>query len=65
MNNADNTQAVTITLPDGSQRGFDRPVTLAGLAAAIGPDFARQAFAGKVDGRLIDAVELIDHYATV
>ncbi len=65
MNNANNAQAVTITLPDGSKRGFDRPVTLAELAAAIGPGLARQTVAGKVDGRLIDAGDLIDHDATV
>ena len=58
-------QALTITLPNGAQRSFDRPLSLVELAAAIGPGLARQAFAGKVDGRLIDASDLIDHDAAV
>ncbi|HMX17265.1 MAG TPA: TGS domain-containing protein, partial [Rhodocyclaceae bacterium] len=43
-----------ISLPDGSQRSFDQPVTVAQLAAAIGPGLAKAALAGKVDGRLVD-----------
>ena len=44
-----------ITLPDGSQRAFPAPVTVAEVAAAIGPGLAKAALAGKVDGRLVDA----------
>ncbi len=44
----------TITLPDGSQREFDAPVTVADVAAAIGPGLARAAIAGRIDGRLVD-----------
>ncbi len=44
----------TITLPDGSQRSFDAPVTVADVAADIGPGLAKAALAGKVDGRLVD-----------
>jgi threonyl-tRNA synthetase len=43
-----------ITLPDGSQRSFDHPVTVAEVAASIGPGLAKAALAGKVDGRLVD-----------
>ena len=48
-----------ITLPDGSQRSFDRPVTVAVVAAAIGKGLARAALAGEVDGRLVDTSHLI------
>ncbi len=44
----------TITLPDGSQRSFEHPVTLAEVAASIGPGLARAALAARVDGRLVD-----------
>src|ERR1700687_2465984 len=43
-----------ITLPDGSVRQFDRPVTVGEVAAGIGPGLARAALAGKVDGKLVD-----------
>ena len=43
-----------ITLPDGSQRSFDGPVSVADIAAAIGPGLSRAAVAGKVDGQLVD-----------
>jgi threonyl-tRNA synthetase len=43
-----------ITLPDGSQRSFDHPVTVADVAADIGPGLAKAALAGIVDGREVD-----------
>jgi len=43
-----------ITLPDGSQLKFDKPVSVHEAAAAIGPGLAKAALAGKVDGRLVD-----------
>jgi threonyl-tRNA synthetase len=43
-----------ITLPDQSQRQFPVPVTVAEVAAAIGPGLARVALAGKVDDRVVD-----------
>ena len=49
-----------ITLPDGSQRSFDKPVTVADVAASIGAGLARAALAGEVDGRLVDTSFLID-----
>ena len=44
----------TITLPDGSQRQFDSAVTVAQVAADIGPGLAKAALAGVVDGREVD-----------
>jgi threonyl-tRNA synthetase len=43
-----------ITLPDGSQRTYAGPVTVAQVAADIGPGLAKAALAGKVDGKLVD-----------
>ena len=43
-----------ITLPDGSQRPFDRPVTVGEVAASIGKGLARAALAGEVNGKLVD-----------
>ena len=44
----------TITLPDGSERRFDGPVTGTEVAASIGPGLARAALAMKLDGKLVD-----------
>jgi threonyl-tRNA synthetase len=54
-----------ITLPDGSLRKFPDPLTVAELAAAIGPGLARAALAGRVDGQLVDTSFRIDRDATV
>jgi len=54
-----------ITLPDGSQRPYDSPVTVARIAADIGPGLARAAVAGRVDGRLVDTSHVIDADARV
>jgi len=43
-----------VTLPDGSQRNFDHPVTVTEVAADIGPGLAKAALAGKIDGKLVD-----------
>ncbi|MCW9088556.1 MAG: threonine--tRNA ligase [Gammaproteobacteria bacterium] len=43
-----------ITLPDGSQRQFDKPVTVHDVAADIGPGLAKAALAGKIGERLVD-----------
>ena len=45
----------TITLPDGSQRHYDQPVTVQQVAADIGKGLARATLAGKVNDRLVDA----------
>jgi threonyl-tRNA synthetase len=49
-----------VTLPDGSQRHFDHPVTVTEVAADIGPGLAKAALAGRVDGRLVDTSYRID-----
>src|SRR5437660_345238 len=45
---------ISITLPDGSARQFDKAVTAAEVAAAIGPGLAKAALGAKVDGKLVD-----------
>ncbi|MBI1985224.1 MAG: threonine--tRNA ligase [Rhodospirillales bacterium] len=45
---------VALTLPDGSVRKFDKPVTGAEAAAAIGPGLAKAALVIRVDGKLMD-----------
>ncbi|APV50786.1 threonine--tRNA ligase [Betaproteobacteria bacterium GR16-43] len=54
---------VSITLPDGSVRQFDKPVSVAEVAASIGPGLAKAALGGKVDGALVDTSHRIDHDA--
>ncbi|MFQ5488208.1 MAG: threonine--tRNA ligase, partial [Gammaproteobacteria bacterium] len=55
----------TITLPDNSQRHYDQPVTVAQIAADIGPGLAKAALAGRVDGHLVDLSHTIDGDAQV
>lgn len=45
---------IAITLPDGSRREFEQPVSVAEVAASIGAGLAKAALAGKVDGKLVD-----------
>ena len=52
-----------IRLPDGSERPFERPVTVAEVAASIGAGLARAALAGKVNGSLVDTSFLIEQDA--
>ncbi|HYD96121.1 MAG TPA: threonine--tRNA ligase [Noviherbaspirillum sp.] len=54
---------VAVRLPDGSQRQFDAPVTVAQVAASIGTGLAKAALAGKVDGKLVDTSFLIERDA--
>lgn len=49
-----------ITLPDGSQRSYDRPVTVMDVARDIGPGLAKATLAGAVDDKLVDASHVID-----
>jgi threonyl-tRNA synthetase len=56
---------IEVTLPDGSKRPFDHPVTVQDVAASIGAGLAKATLAGKVDGRLVDASFPIDHDARV
>jgi len=55
----------TITLPDGSQRSFDHPVTVAEVVQSIGAGLAKATLAGKVDGKLVDACDLIERDASL
>ena len=55
----------TITLPDGSRKQFDKPVTVAEVAASIGPGLAKAALAGKLDGKLRDTSQVIAHDAVL
>ncbi|MCU7880588.1 MAG: threonine--tRNA ligase [Candidatus Thiodiazotropha sp. (ex Lucinoma aequizonata)] len=48
-----------ISLPDGSQREFDKPISVYDIAADIGPGLAKAALAGRVNGRLVDSFHLI------
>ncbi len=54
-----------ITLPDGSQRQFESPVSVMDVAADIGPGLAKATLAGKVDGKLVDASFVIENDATL
>jgi len=49
-----------ITLPDGSQRQFDHPVTVLDVAADIGPGLAKAALGGKIGDKLVDASYTIE-----
>ena len=48
-----------ITLPDGSQKSFDAPVSVFDVAKSIGSGLAKATLAGKVDGELVDASHVI------
>jgi threonyl-tRNA synthetase len=54
---------VAITLPDGSVKQFEKPVTVGEVAASIGPGLAKAALGGKVDGKLVDTSYRVDHDA--
>ena len=49
-----------ITLPDGSSRQFDQPVSVAQVAASIGPGLAKSAIGGDVNGQQVDISHVID-----
>ncbi|HSH91861.1 MAG TPA: threonine--tRNA ligase [Ramlibacter sp.] len=51
---------IQVTLPDGSKREFPGAVTVADVAASIGPGLAKAALAGKVDGKVVDTGFVID-----
>ncbi|WP_217874138.1 threonine--tRNA ligase [Pseudoalteromonas shioyasakiensis] len=48
-----------ITLPDGSQRSFENPVSTYDVASDIGPGLAKATIAGRVNGNRVDACDLI------
>lgn len=54
-----------ITLPDGSQKQFEKAITVAEVAASIGSGLAKAALAGKVNGKLVDTSHLIEGDAEI
>src|SRR4051812_26776134 len=54
-----------IQLPDGAIKHFDAPVSVADIAASIGPGLAKAALAGRVDGKLVDTSHVVDRDARV
>ena len=52
-----------ITLPDGTQRSFDSPLTVMDVASDIGPGLAKATLAGRVNGELVDASHVVDNDA--
>ena len=54
-----------VTLPDGTQRSFETPLTVMGVASDIGPGLAKATLAGRVNGELVDASYLIEDDAEV
>ncbi|MCO6412250.1 MAG: threonine--tRNA ligase [Thiogranum sp.] len=52
-----------VTLPDGSKRSFDHPVSVHDVAADIGPGLAKAALAGKIDGKMVDTSFVIEQDA--
>lgn len=56
---------IEVTLPDGSKREFNSPVTVGDVAASIGAGLARAALTGKVNGKLVDLSHPITENSTV
>ena len=56
---------ISITLPDGSKKEFEGPVTVKEVAASIGAGLAKAAIAGKVNGKLVDTSYPITEDATL
>ena len=54
---------VNVTLPDGSQKQFDKPITVYEIAASIAPSLAKAALAAEVNHQLVDTSYLIDKEA--
>ena len=51
---------IKITLPDNSTKSFEKPISIEDLAKSIGPGLAKATIAGKINGNLIDAVDLLE-----
>src|SRR5438874_1176426 len=56
---------INVTLPDGSVRQFENPLTVGEVAASIGPGLAKAALGGKVDGKLVDLSHRLERDARV
>src|SRR3954465_4120682 len=54
-----------IRLPDGAIKNFDAPVSVADIAASIGPGLAKAALAGRVDGKVVDTSYRVESDAEV
>ncbi|MDX1342641.1 MAG: threonine--tRNA ligase [Reinekea sp.] len=54
-----------ITLPDGSKREFDQPVSIMQIAEDIGPGLARNTLAGRINGERVDACDLVTDDANI
>ncbi|MFC0268466.1 threonine--tRNA ligase [Kushneria aurantia] len=54
-----------VTLPDGSQRQFESPVSIMQVAESIGSGLAKAAVAGRIEGRLVDTADTIDQDARI
>ncbi|WP_297425095.1 threonine--tRNA ligase [uncultured Acinetobacter sp.] len=54
-----------ITLPNGDQKQFDQAVSVMDVALSIGPGLAKNTVAGRVNGQLVDASDLITEDATL
>ena len=56
---------LTVTLPDGSSREYEQPVSVAEIAHSIGPGLGKAALAGRVDDRLVDTSHVVETDAKV
>ena len=56
---------LNITLPDGSVRQFEAPLSIADIAASIGAGLAKAAIAGKINGKLVDTCDQVTEDAQV
>jgi len=54
---------INVTLPDGSKRPYEAPLSVLDVASSIGPGLAKAALAGKIDGQLVDLSAIIDRDA--
>ena len=54
---------ITVTLPDGSQRQYEKPLSVLDVAADIGPGLAKATLGGRVNGERRDASDLISEDA--
>jgi len=57
--------SLVVTLPNGDQKTFDQPVSVMDVAQSIGPGLAKVTLAGRVNGKLVDASDLITENATL
>ena len=56
---------INITLPDNSIKSFENPISIEDLSKSIGSGLAKATVAGKVNGNLVDAVDLLDSDCSV